>query len=76
MEKSCPEVFHGQTAVTDPFGSGWSRHYAGLDARLEQIGEGLILNRYRTGVLLDLGPISDWEKGAVPAICREGPSAR
>ena len=70
MEKSCPEVFHGQTAVTDPFGSGWSRHYPGLDARLEQIGERLILNRYRTGVLLDLGRISDWEGGGpAPADC-------
>ena len=76
MEKSCPEVFHGQTAVTEPFGSGWARHYAGLDARLEEIGERLILNRYRTGVLLDLGRISDWEKGLVPAICRNGPGAR
>jgi hypothetical protein len=80
MEKSCPEVFHGQTAVTEPFGSGWSRHYAGLEARLDQIGERLILDRYRTGVLLDLGRVSDWEGGGpAPAVCgvrragREGP---
>jgi hypothetical protein len=70
VERSCPEVFHGHTAVTEPLGSGWSRHYVGLDARLEAIGDSLILNRYRAGVLLDLGRLSDWEgEGALPVAC-------
>jgi hypothetical protein len=73
IERSCPEVFHGQTAVTEPFGSGWQRHYAALDARLELIGETLVLERYRTAVLLDLGRVSDWEQGkAAPAACGSG----
>jgi hypothetical protein len=70
MEQSCPEVFHGHTAVTEPLGSGWSRHYVGLDARLEAIGDRVILNRYRAGVRLDLGRLSDWEaQGVLPAAC-------
>jgi hypothetical protein len=70
MEKACPEVFHGHTAVTEPLGSGWSRHYVGLDARLEAIGDRVILNRYRAGVHLDLGRLSDWEgEGFAPAAC-------
>lgn len=71
LEKACPNVFHGNTAVTEPFGRGWLRHYAGLDARLELIGDRLILNRYRTGELVDLGLLSDWEgeRAALPVAC-------
>jgi hypothetical protein len=63
IEKSCPGLFRGQTAVTEPFGSGWSRNYNGLDARLEAFADSLILHRYRAGILVGLGRISDWERG-------------
>jgi hypothetical protein len=57
VEKNCPQLFRGQTAVTEPFGtSGWSRTYNGLDARLEAFGDKLILHRHRSGELIDLGP--------------------
>ncbi|HEX6266807.1 MAG TPA: hypothetical protein VFZ81_07900, partial [Burkholderiales bacterium] len=65
MEKACPEVFRGQTAVTERLGSGWSRNYAGLDARLEVHAGTVILNRYRSAIYLHLGALSDW-KGAQP----------
>jgi hypothetical protein len=57
VEKNCPQLFRGQTAVTEAFGaSGWSRTYNGLDARLEAFGDRLILHRHRTGELIDLAP--------------------
>ena len=71
MEKACPRIFRGQTALTEPLGGGWSRHYVGLDARVEAIGDRIELNRYRAGAHLDLGRPSDWEKGVVPPICGE-----
>jgi hypothetical protein len=72
IEKSCARLFRGQTTVTEPFGSGWSRNYTGLDARLEAFGDGVLLHRYRAGTFLELGRISDWESGGapVPAPCR------
>jgi len=72
IEKSCSGLFRGQTAVTEPFGSGWSRNYNGLDARLEAFGDQLILHRYRAGSVLELGRISDWQRGdaPIPASCR------
>jgi hypothetical protein len=55
IEKNCPALFHGQSAVTEPFGaSGWSRTYNGLDARLEAFGDTLVLHRHRSGELIDL----------------------
>jgi hypothetical protein len=70
LEETCPKIFHGHTAITEPFGRGWLRHYVALDARLELIGERLILNRYRAGVLVDLGSLSEWERqGVLPAAC-------
>jgi hypothetical protein len=73
IEKACPGLFRGQTAVTEPLGSGWSRHYPGLDARLEAYADRAILNRYRAGTHFDLGPLSGWERkdAPVPAACRE-----
>jgi len=66
IERQCPAVFRGQTAVTEPLGDGWSRRYDGLDARLEAIGDRVILNRYRAGTRLELGRLSDWERGDAP----------
>jgi hypothetical protein len=54
IEKACPQIFRGQTAVTEPLGSGWARHYVDLDARLEAFGERIVLNRYRAGEVVDL----------------------
>jgi hypothetical protein len=73
IEKACPGLFRGQTAVTEPLGSGWSRHYPGLDARLEAYADRVILNRYRAGTHFDLSPLSGWERkdAPVPAACRE-----
>jgi len=62
IEKSCRGLFRGQTSVTEPFGRGWSRNYTGLDARLEAFADRLILHRYRAGILVELGRISDWER--------------
>jgi hypothetical protein len=70
-EKACPALFRGQTAVTEPFGvKGWSRNYPGLDARLETVGDLLVLNRYRAGRLLALGRLADWERPEAPP-CRQ-----
>lgn len=60
IEKQC-RLFRGQTAVTETFGSGWLRHYNGLDARLEEFGGNVVLERYRSGEIIDLGRVSDWE---------------
>jgi hypothetical protein len=54
IEKACPQIFRGQTAVTEPLGSGWARHYVDLDARLEAFGDRVVLNRYRAGEAVDL----------------------
>jgi hypothetical protein len=62
MEKSCPDLFRGQTSVTEPLATGWSRYYAGLDARLEAHADRVILNRYRVAAVVDLGRLSDWER--------------
>jgi len=57
IENNCPQLFRGQTAVTEPFGtSGWSRTYNGIDARLEAFGDALVLHRHRHGELVDVAP--------------------
>lgn len=68
IEKSCPPLFHGQTAVTEPLGRGWSRNYTGLDARLEANGERVFLNRYGVDRFYNLGAPADWQGGRVPVI--------
>ncbi|MGH8724636.1 MAG: hypothetical protein ACREU1_07235, partial [Burkholderiales bacterium] len=71
-EKACPGLFRGQTSVTEPLGSGWSRYYPGLDARLEAYADRVILNRYRIAREVDLGRLSEWARGdaALPPACR------
>lgn len=73
MERSCPGLFHGQTAVTEPLGPGWSRHYAGLDARLEALGGRVILHHYRAAAYVDLGTLADWERtpAVLPTVCEQ-----
>jgi hypothetical protein len=68
MEQACPELFSGQTAVTEPLGSGWSRHYAGLDARLETHAGRVVLNRYRALEEVHLGRLAEWEAANLPAL--------
>jgi len=72
IEKACAGLLRDQTAVTEPLGSGWSRNYTGIDARLESFGDRVILNRYRAATAIDLGRRSDWERGSssVPKACR------
>lgn len=72
VEKACPRLFRGQTSVTEPFGAGWSRYYNGLDARLAAYGDEVVLDRYRAGVRLGLGPLSAWQRDAasLPGACR------
>jgi len=67
IEKACPRLFRGQSAVTEPLGAGWLRTYNGLDARLEALGGRAILNRMRSQVRVDLGALADWEP-AVPTL--------
>jgi hypothetical protein len=72
LERDCPKLFRGQTAVTERLGAGWSRNYAGLDARLETHSDMLMLHRYRAGIYVPLAPISDLARGqaALPETCR------
>jgi hypothetical protein len=72
IERSCPELFRGQTAVTDALMGGWARLYNGLDARLELRGAHLVFNRYYAGSAVDLGTIGDWS-GSATAGCRASP---
>lgn len=71
VEKACPGLFRGQTAVAEPLGSGWSRNYVGLDARLQAHGDRMILNQYRRGTYVDLGLVPDWQRGIVAPACKE-----
>ncbi|HUG79479.1 MAG TPA: hypothetical protein VML57_18515 [Burkholderiales bacterium] len=72
IERRCPALLRGQTAVTEPLLGGWSRNYNGLDARLEAYGDRVVLNRYRAGTAVDLGRLSDWarEDAPLPPGCR------
>ncbi|HZC79114.1 MAG TPA: hypothetical protein VE258_15280, partial [Ktedonobacterales bacterium] len=74
IEKACPWLFRGQTAVTEPLGSDWSRNYPGLDARLETDADQVILHRYRFAMYFYLGRLSDWESADAtpPPACRQG----
>jgi hypothetical protein len=71
IEKACPRLFRGQSAVTEPLASGWSRYYAGLDARLEAYADRVMLNRYRLAKEVDLGRLADWKRAdpVLPAPC-------
>ncbi|HUJ85896.1 MAG TPA: hypothetical protein VLX30_03485 [Burkholderiales bacterium] len=66
IERACPRVFRGQSAVTEPFLNGWSRNYNGLDARLEAFGDHVVLNLLRTGHSIDFGELSAWEHASPP----------
>lgn len=71
IERACPRVFRGQTALTEPVLNGWTRYYNDLDARLEAFGDHVVLNLLRKGGKIDLGRLSAWERpdSAIPAPC-------
>jgi hypothetical protein len=69
MEKSCPRLFRGQTAVTDTLGIGWSRVYPGLDARLETDGERVVLYHIIEQRESYLGRLADWDGASVAGAC-------
>jgi Glycosyltransferase family 87 len=73
IERECPRVFQGQSAVTDRFGAEWSRTYTGLDARLETHRGRAVLAPFYRLIYFDLGDLADWEKdaGPRPAYCSE-----
>ncbi|HEX4928027.1 MAG TPA: hypothetical protein VFV74_08520, partial [Burkholderiales bacterium] len=71
IERACPRLLRGQTAVTEPLLEGWSRNYNGLDARLESFGERIVLNFYQAHRFVDLGKLPQWEGSQVfrPPAC-------
>lgn len=72
IERECPRVFRGETAVTDRYGAEWSRTYHGLDARLETRAGRAVFAPFFRLVYQDLGNLADWESdsGERPAACR------
>ena len=75
MERSCPGIFRGQTAVTEKLGREWSRTYAGLEARVETNQGALVLAPFFKLRHHYLGKVSDWDNGVPGALeqaCREG----
>jgi hypothetical protein len=67
IEHACPRLFRGQTAVTDRYGTEWSRTYTGLDARLETNAGHAVLSPFFKLVYYDLGTLTDWEKDPMPS---------
>jgi len=71
IERSCPQLFRGQTSVTERLGKEWSRDYVGLEARMETQSGYVVLVPYFRLRYVNLGIVADWErKAAVPAGCR------
>src|ERR1700694_489350 len=72
IEKGCPGLFRGQTALTEPLGSEWSRSYNGLDAPLETLHGRVILHTYLALTYFYFGPLSACERGdaVVSPVCR------
>ena len=75
IERSCPGIFRGQTAVTEKTGKEWSRSYSSLEAQLGTQQGALVLAPFFKLRHFYLGTMADWDKG-VPAPldkpCREG----
>lgn len=76
IERQCPRLFRGHTAVTEPLGEEWSRTYAGLEARLQTHAGRVVLAPFFRPAHYDLGLLADWERpGAAPQppACRDAP---
>jgi len=75
LERECPGVLRGQTAIIERRGIEWSRSYASLEARVETSRGALLLVPFFKFRYQFLGTIADWESGVPPAMrkaCREG----
>ena len=72
IERECPRLFRGESALTDRYGAEWSRTYHGLDARLETKAGRAVLAPFFRLVYQDLGNLSEWESdsGTRPVACR------
>ena len=71
IERRCPLLFRGQTAVTERFGAGWSRNYPGLEARLQTDRGRVVLVAWFKPRYFDLGLLQDGARAdAVPPACR------
>jgi hypothetical protein len=68
VERSCPRVFQGLTAVTERLGTEWMRSYAALDARMETQSGRLLLVPWFKLRYVDLGRLADWDGGARPRL--------
>ena len=76
IERECPRLFRGHTAVTEPLGDEWSRTYAGLEARLQTNAGRVVLAPFFRPAHYDLGLLEEWERpgGALqPPACRDAP---
>jgi hypothetical protein len=67
VERECPRVLRGQTAVTERSGAEWLRNYPGLEARLETNAGHLVLVPWFKLRYVGIGPVKDWESSAAPA---------
>ena len=74
IESACPSLFRGLTAVTERFGSEWSRAYPALEARMEtQAGRVMLVPWFELRYVY-LGTLQDWRapQPRVPAVCAGG----
>ena len=76
IERECPRLFRGHTAVTEPLGDEWSRTYAGLEARLQTHAGRVVLAPFFRPAHYDLGSLEEWERAGgarQPPACRDAP---
>ncbi|HJV09909.1 MAG TPA: glycosyltransferase family 87 protein, partial [Burkholderiales bacterium] len=66
IERQCPRLFRGHTAITEPLGEEWSRTYAGLEARLQTHAGRVVLAPFFLPAHYDLGRLADWEGAGAP----------
>jgi hypothetical protein len=71
IERECPRVLRGQSAVTERSGAEWLRSYPGLEARLETHSGHVVFVPWFKLRHIGLGLVKDWEAGApAAASCR------
>jgi len=72
IERACPALFRGQTALTESLGGEWMRNYPALDARLETQAGNVIFDRYLVLRYFHFGSLAAWQRGegALPDACR------
>jgi hypothetical protein len=67
VERECPRLLRGQSAVTERSGSEWLRDYPGLEARLVTEAGSIVFMPWFKLRYLGLGLVKDWEAGAPAA---------